>query len=730
MKMKSQTKKRIALLLAFALIAGLLPLNTPTVSKADGYGVSNPRITEGITTWDCIYFGNYWQEDTNGDGTADKNDAKTPIKWRVLSVDGDDAFLLADKNLDCQKYNDTYKNVTWETCTMRSWLNGYGASNNVCGTDYSSGNFLDYAFTAGEQSAIKTTTVVNEDNPNWGTEGGNNTSDQVYLLSIGEVRNPDYGFNTFAGITETKESVNTAYAKTQGAWTSSSTEYAGNGAWWLRSPGNVSGLASYVDDHGDVNTYGSNVHYISNAARPALHLNLKASSDAISTSSWSYAGTVTSDGRADEEAPPVPGEDTTPEPTVSWEPLPTETPIETATPTFAPKPTATPTATPTLSPDISESYKNESDVSILQGIIREQKQKGAAVSEDLDDIEQYTWREGRLVEVNWQQSGVCDKLDVSGLTALEYLSCYWNKLSSLDVSGLTALKSLRCYGNQLSSLDVSKNTALESLNCGNNQLSSLDVSGLTALEELDCGSNQLSSLDVSKNTALIGLDCYNNQLSILDVSGLTALKYLSCDDTVTVIGKANTPPATPAAPPTAATPTVEQTVTPAAPPATATTPTVEQTVTPTVASTATPTVTPTATPAATPTPTATPTVAPTATPTVTPTASPENKTTSPSSFVAFKTQTIKTTKIKTIKVKTLKKKSVKVNLKAKADGNSKLTYKVTKYPKGMKKYIKVNKKGVVTFKKKAKKGTYKIRITAAASGKYKKTTKVISIKVK
>ena len=458
MKMKSQTKKRIALLLAFALIAGLLPLNTPTVSKADGYGVSNPRITEGITTWDCIYFGNYWQEDTNGDGTADKNDAKTPIKWRVLSVDGDDAFLLADKNLDCQKYNDTYKNVTWETCTMRSWLNGYGASNNVCGTDYSSGNFLDYAFTAGEQSAIKTTTVVNEDNPNWGTEGGNNTSDQVYLLSIGEVRNPDYGFNTFAGITETKESVNTAYAKTQGAWTSSSTEYAGNGAWWLRSPGNVSGLASYVDDHGDVNTYGSNVHYISNAARPALHLNLKASSDAISTSSWSYAGTVTSDGRADEEAPPVPGEDTTPEPTVSWEPLPTETPIETATPTFAPKPTATPT--------------------------------------------------------------------------------------------------------------------------------------------------------------------------------------------------------------------------------------------------------------------------------VTPTASPENKTTSPSSFVAFKTQTIKTTKIKTIKVKTLKKKSVKVNLKAKADGNSKLTYKVTKYPKGMKKYIKVNKIGVVTFKKKAKKGTYKIRITAAASGKYKKTTKVISIKVK
>lgn len=186
MNMKPFTKRRIALLLAFALIAGILPLKTPTVSKADGYGLSNPRITEGVTTWDCIWFGNYWQEDTNGDGIADKNDAKTPIKWRVLSVDGDDAFLLADKNLDCQRYNATYTNVSWETCTMRSWLNGYGASDNVCGTDYSSGNFLDYAFTAGEQSAIKTTNVVNEDNPNYGTEGGNNTSDRVYLLSRDE----------------------------------------------------------------------------------------------------------------------------------------------------------------------------------------------------------------------------------------------------------------------------------------------------------------------------------------------------------------------------------------------------------------------------------------------------------------------------------------------------------------------------------------------------------------
>ena len=144
-------------------------------------------------------------------------------------------------------------------------------------------------------------------------------------------------------------------------------------------------------------------------------------------------------------------------------PVTTRVPVTTQAPTEIPRVTKTPTAT--VSPDIPDSYKNESDVSILQGIIREQKQKGAAVSEDLDDIEQYTWREGRLVGVKWQGSSVCDKLDVSGLTALEVLDCDFNQLSSLDVSGLTALESLDCYNNQLSSLDVSGLTALESLKC-------------------------------------------------------------------------------------------------------------------------------------------------------------------------------------------------------------------------------------------------------------------------
>ncbi len=121
-------------------------------------------------------------------------------------------------------------------------------------------------------------------------------------------------------------------------------------------------------------------------------------------------------------------------------------------------------------------------------------------------------------------------LDVSKNTALKYLYCHSNQLTSLDVSKNTALTKFSCGDNQLTSLDVSKNTALTDFNCQANQLTSLDATNNTALTRLFCNNNKLTSLDVSKNTALIHLDCHNNQLTSLDVSKNNTLTILSCDD--------------------------------------------------------------------------------------------------------------------------------------------------------------------------------------------------------
>ena len=252
----------------------------------------------GTATWDCMWFGNYWQSDTNGDGVADKKDEKEPIKWRVLSVDGDDVFLLADKNLDVKPYNTECTDVTWETCTLRSWLNGYDSTENDCGTDYTSDNFIGAAFSATEQAAIKNTNVVNEDNPYFDTEGGNDTTDKVYLLSIAEASNPAYGFyGVYIGNSGARVALNTAYVAGYDSWMSA---VGKAGWWWLRSPGDDSNVAASVMDYGSGSSHGFDVNYggtarHDSAVRPALHLTLS------SSTSMSYAGTVCSDGTEKEQ---------------------------------------------------------------------------------------------------------------------------------------------------------------------------------------------------------------------------------------------------------------------------------------------------------------------------------------------------------------------------------------------------------------------------------------------
>lgn len=314
--MKTTSKRSLVLLLVSALLAGFLPLSGTASVKAAGYSLNNPRAdSEGVTTWDCIWFGNYWQEDTNGDGKADKKDEKTPIKWRVLSVDGNDVFLVADKNLDYQRYSDADTDITWETCTMRSWLNGYGAEKNKDEKDYKDNNFFNNAFSVNEQSAIRITNVTNSDNPKYGTEGGNDTADKVYLLSVDEVTNPEYGFASSYERNNARRAVNTAYTAGGGEFGG---EFGGEymsaagtaGDWWLRSVGIDRGLASFVRGNGYVNIDGNYVIYdYTYAVRPALHLSL------LSNSGWTYAGSVTSEGREIETAIPTPDIAVSPPPT-------------------------------------------------------------------------------------------------------------------------------------------------------------------------------------------------------------------------------------------------------------------------------------------------------------------------------------------------------------------------------------------------------------------------------
>ena len=337
-----------------------VPLTLPEVKAADTIG--NPKIEEDTTmtagqkvTWDCIYFGSYPQSEiTSKDGSVynklknatswdnndttidgvkyrrlkgedatqhaysggseqyyDWNDDYTtyhyfkyePIKWRVLNKDNNDVFLLSDIALDDQRYNEKWVTITWEKSSMRSWINGYKASENQPEIDYSNKNFIDTAFSTAQKNAIKTTKVENRNNIHYGSagQGGNDTSDKIFLLSEREVYNTDdakkYGFVLDGEVyDEARRCKCSTYAYAMGTWRNiEDSECNGNALWFLRSPGgSCYGDVTAVYDFGRVNSGGISI-FSDHSVRPAIHLDLSS----IDTANI-YAGTVCSDGTVNE----------------------------------------------------------------------------------------------------------------------------------------------------------------------------------------------------------------------------------------------------------------------------------------------------------------------------------------------------------------------------------------------------------------------------------------------
>lgn len=101
------------------------------------------------------------------------------------------------------------------------------------------------AFSSGEQGAVVSQTVVNEDNPDYNIEGGNDTEDRVYLMSLSEVMNKDFGFCEDDGTWSVSRRVKVSdYAHAMGAYVNDTdSDYVDNGYWWLRSPGSTDDAA-------------------------------------------------------------------------------------------------------------------------------------------------------------------------------------------------------------------------------------------------------------------------------------------------------------------------------------------------------------------------------------------------------------------------------------------------------------------------------------------------------
>ena len=158
-------------------------------------------------------------------------------------------LVISKYALDCQPYSTSYTSVTWETCSLRKWLNG---------------SFFNAAFSSEEKKSIIRSTVTADKNPSYSTSPGKNTMDKVFLLSIDEV-------NKYFSSDSARQCHGTAYCFAQGAYKSAYSVCL----WWLRTPGVNSHYAASVEPGNSVRDDGTVVDVRDYAVRPALWIDLE-----------------------------------------------------------------------------------------------------------------------------------------------------------------------------------------------------------------------------------------------------------------------------------------------------------------------------------------------------------------------------------------------------------------------------------------------------------------------
>lgn len=223
-----------------------------TLSSLEGYKDSADKMQEIRTKYikeqlgnaevgNTIKFGSYEQDD-------DENNGKENIEWQVLEKQENKVLVISTYGLDCHPYNDEDENVTWKNCTLRSWLND---------------EFIETAFSKDEQKLVAESRLKNADNSENGTDGGKDTVDKVFLLSIDEVKE-------YFSSDDTRKCEPTEYAKAQGVYFGDNTC-----CWWLRSPGYGQIYAAYVYYAGNVSIDGCSVSFDNGTIRPAMWINIE-----------------------------------------------------------------------------------------------------------------------------------------------------------------------------------------------------------------------------------------------------------------------------------------------------------------------------------------------------------------------------------------------------------------------------------------------------------------------
>jgi hypothetical protein len=226
----------------FGVVLGVRPaLWLDFASAPDLSQIPGPTTTpRPVTAGDNMQFGDY--------------------QWRVLAVEDGKALLLTEFVIEQRSYNEevTTAGVTWETCDLRSYLNG---------------DFYD-SFSAADRARIVETRLANKNNPwfNSYSKGGNDTNDFIFVLSIEEVvtylGSGEIGSRPGTGNYSEVDIISDQYDSMRAA------RYLGfplPAWWWLRTPGPYNYTAATVSASGVVEPLGCFIGYVDEGVDYPIH---------------------------------------------------------------------------------------------------------------------------------------------------------------------------------------------------------------------------------------------------------------------------------------------------------------------------------------------------------------------------------------------------------------------------------------------------------------------------
>ena len=223
-------------------------LTIPAPTEHEKYAIADSLKSAEVGQ--LVSFGRYEQ-----DGKPETTNEE--VLWLVIEKNGSELKLMSLYCLDIIPFMKNSDPVRWENSYAREFLNG---------------EFFNRAFSAAEQAMIKTVAVKNTPNPVYGTGGGADTLDKVYIFSLDEAMeyyNLPAEENFYDGVYAQA----TIHTIMNGAWL----EIPGsnNCWWWLRSTGGNDQNATEIGSRGYLSFNGNTGETELRAIRPIIHIEVK-----------------------------------------------------------------------------------------------------------------------------------------------------------------------------------------------------------------------------------------------------------------------------------------------------------------------------------------------------------------------------------------------------------------------------------------------------------------------